>query len=300
MPPSVLPRYPVYIPTKNRSETAQALTLRFFQRDGCPFRLVVEPSQAAAYEHLVPPDQLLVLPEDDMRLLGARNWIMQHSISEGHERHWQFDDNIRNIRRMYRGERIVCPAGVGIAACEDFTDRYENVAISGMNYAMFAPRGAQRRPFLVNQHVYSATLVNNAIEQRWRLFYNDDTDMCLQVLAAGWCTIQFNAFLVEKAPTMKISGGNTTDLYQGDGRLKMARSLQRMWPHVVETDRRYQRPQHVVRGAWKGFDTPLRLKPGVDLAKLAEQPNEYGLTLTQVKPTQSARLRRDMGLDASP
>lgn len=38
-------------------------------------------------------------------------------------------------------------------------------------------------------HVYSCTLILNSIEQRWRLLYNDDTDLCLQVLAAGWCTI---------------------------------------------------------------------------------------------------------------
>lgn len=305
MPPEVMPRYPIYVPTKGRSEKAQALTIRFLARDRVPFRVVVEPSQLDAYESsgLVDPAQILVLPADGLKLLGARNWIMAHSIAEGHERHWQLDDNIRQIRRVYKSRRIVCAAGPAIAACEDFTDRYENVAISGLNYNMFVPPGSQPRPFLVNQHVYSATLVNNAIEQRWRLIYNDDTDMCLQVLAAGWCTIQFNAFVIEKTRTMQIKGGNTDDLYQGDGRLRMARTLERMWPGVVTTERRFNRPQHVIKAAWKGFDTPLKLKAGVDLAALAEKPNEYGLELREVRPIQSDHMREGLGLppsDAAP
>lgn len=54
----------------------------------------------------------------------------------------------------------------------------------------------------------------------------------------------------------------------------MARSLERVWPHVVSVGRRFRRPQHIVRGAWRGFSTPLKPKPGVDLN---EPPNEYGM-----------------------
>jgi hypothetical protein len=80
--------------------------------------------------------------------------------------------------------------------------------------------------------------------------------------------------------TMTMKGGNATELYKGDGRLKMARSLERVWPYVVETKRRFRRPQHVVRGAWRAFDTPLRLKPGVDLAKLPAV-EEFGMRMTR-------------------
>ena len=68
-------------------------------------------------------------------------------------------------------------------------------------------------------HVYSCTLVLNSIPHRWRGEYNEDTDICLQVLADGWCTILVNAYLAKKTHTMKTSGGNTDVLYQGDGRL---------------------------------------------------------------------------------
>jgi hypothetical protein len=89
---------------------------------------------------------------------------------------------------------------------------------------------------------------------------------------------------------MTVHGGNTDALYQGDGRLKMARSLERLWPGVVQTKRRFQRPQHVVKNSWKHFDTPLKLKPGIDLKAIP--PNDYGLKLTQVKEIKSESLKR--------
>ena len=205
-----LPRYPVYIPSKGRAE--HPLTVRSLQRDGVPFHLVVEPSQVQAYAPLVEPEQLLVLPRDHMRLIGARNWIKEHAIAERHERHWQLDDNMSDFKRSYQGKRIRCPAGFALRVVEDFTDRYENVAVSGMAYTMFG--WPQLPPFRVNCHVYSCTLVNNAIPHRWRLLYNDDTDFCLQVIADGWCTLLVNAVQVNKMATMAIGGGNTDDLYK--------------------------------------------------------------------------------------
>jgi hypothetical protein len=135
-------------------------------------------------------------------------------------------------------------------------------------------------PFWLNTHVYSALLIQNSIPMRWRGRYNEDTDLCLQVLSAGHCTVLFNAFVIDKAGTMTMKGGNTAELYKGDGRLRMARSLERIWPYVVTTKRRFRRPQHHVRNQWRGFDTQLKLKPGIDPKKFPA--NEYGMALVQV------------------
>jgi hypothetical protein len=303
----VLPRYPVYIPSKGRSDTGY--TLQFLQRDGVPHYLVVEPPEAEAYRVRFGAAHVLVLPwsGDDARrrsfcaergienggLVAARNWIWEHALGLGTLRHWQIDDNIMGVRRWYGGKRLRCASGVAFAATEDFVDRYENVALAGLNYTMFAHQeGKQPRdPFWLNVHVYSCSLILNDLPYRHRLVYNDDTDFCLQVLSGGWCTVLLNAFTVDKIRTMVVRGGNTDALYRGDGRLRMARSLERMWPGVVRTDRRWKRPQHVVKDSWKRFDTPLKLKPGIDLSRL--EPNEYGMKLVQVKPeVKSAALRQ--------
>ena len=238
------PRYPVYVISKGRS--SRCLTARFFVEDGVEFKLVVEPQEADAYREIF-GDRVAVLPFSELGQgsFPARNWCWEDAKAGGAKRHWIFDDNIYRVRRMFRGKRIPCRAGLALAAVEDFTDRYTNVAISGFNYTMFAmPRNPS--PFYLNVHVYSALLIENALPQRWRLRYNEDTDLCLQVLTAGLCTILFNAFSVDKVGTMTMKGGNSDELYKGSGRLVMARALEEVWPDHVTVKWRFGRPQHVV------------------------------------------------------
>lgn len=273
----ILPKYPVYIPSKGRADCCH--TARCFVRDGMPFRLVVEGPEQHVYSEQFGADRILVLPFANLgSVIPTRNWIKRHSFLEGHERHWQFDDNIYMIRRWYKGKRIPCRAGIALRVVEDFTDRYENVAIAGFNYNMFGL--GKLPPFHLNTRVYSCSLILNSLPHRWRGQYNEDTDLCLQVLADGWCTLLINVFLAHKIATMVLKGGNTKDLYQHqDGRLKMARSLERLWPGVVKTGRRFKRPQHIVFDAWKRFDTKLIQRPGVEIST---EPNEYGMQLKQV------------------
>lgn len=284
---AVVPRYPVYIPSKGRYE--RCLTARFLTEDKCPFHLVVEPQEEDAYRQRFPQASVLVLPFANLGQgsIPARNWIKAHATEAGHKRHWQIDDNCECIKRVYAGKRLRCVAGVALAAVEDFADRYENVAVAGLNYGMFVADkalfpGSGVPPFTLNTHVYSCTLTLNETQHQWRGRYNEDTDYCLQVLADGWCTVLFNAFVIKKLRTMTMTGGNTDQLYQGDGRLKMARSLERMWPGVVETKRRFGRPQHVVN--WKKFRNPLKRRTDIDWEALENAgSNDYGMVLKRVK-----------------
>lgn len=283
------PRYPIYVPSKGRADAC--LTGRMFVKDGVSFKLVVEPTERDLYAREFGDERLLVLPFSDLGQgsIPARNWIKDHAASSGATRYWCVDDNIKWVCRFYRrGTKIQCPAGPAFAAVEDFVDRYENVAIAGLNYKFFAPRGTP--PYFLNVHVYSCMLLQSGMPYRWRGRYNEDTDLCLQVLSAGLCTVLFNAFLVNKMPTMTMTGGNTSELYRGDGRLKMSRSLERAWPGVVSTTRKFKRPQHHVRDSWQKFDTPLKRRADVDFDAL-DRSNEYGLTLKQVSEIKSPVLR---------
>ena len=245
------PKYPIYVISKGRHD--RCLTARFLVRDGVPFHIVVEPQELDLYADEFGAERILVLPFSNLGLGGipARNWVWERAKSAGHERHWILDDNIYSVgkRVLIDGKikRRPTPSMPAFVACEDFADRYENVAMLGMAYQMFAPDSKKLAAFRVNHHVYSCILIKNDLPYRWRGRYNEDADLCLQVLSGGQCIVQVNAFLIQKVKTMVMTGGNSDQLYQGDGRLKMARSLERMWPHIVEVKRRFGRPQHVVR-----------------------------------------------------
>jgi hypothetical protein len=276
-------RYPIYVVSKGRSQNC--FTAKFLIRDGTPFHLVIEREEVDAYA-CYGRENLCVLPRSNQGVIYARNWCFDHALAQKAERFWNLDDNIRCIKRRHDGRRIPCNSDLAFRCIEDFVDRYENVALAGLNYEMFAPNGTTMPPYWVNTHVYSCTLVNAAIPYRWRGRYNEDTDLCLQALSGGWCTVATNVFLQMKTQTMRLKGGNT-GMYQGDGRLKMARALERLWPGVASVDRRFKRPQHVIANAWRSFPTLLKLRPDLEAA----DPARYAMDLQQVKPVKADSLR---------
>ena len=161
-----------------------------------------------------------------------------------------------------------------------FVDRYENVALSGLQYFMFIPRKAKIPPFYLNTRIYSCILIKNDLSYRWRGKYNDDTDLSIRALKDGWCTILFNAFSCDKAQTMTMKGGNTDEVYvDGDNRLKFAQSLQEQHPDVVEITQKWGRWHHHVN--YKPFARNKLIKKK-DLI-IPQGVNNYGMKLVEVE-----------------
>jgi hypothetical protein len=75
---------------------------------------------------------------------------------------------------------------------------------------------------------------------------------------------------------MTMKGGNTDELYQGDGRLKMAQSLQQQHPDVVTITRKWGRWQHQVD--YRPFKSNRLIKrDDIDIPKGV---NNYGMILS--------------------
>ena len=119
--------------------------------------------------------------------------------------------------------------------------------------------------------------LSNGEKLRNKLFYNDDTDLCLRVLKDGLPTIQINAFLIDKGTTMTIKGG-MTDYYLSDeckGRLTFAEELQKAHPDVTTITQKFGRWHHHVN--YKPFKrNKLIKKEGLIIEN---RINEYGMEL---------------------
>jgi hypothetical protein len=276
------PKYPIFIPSLGRAD--KCFSAEMFLKDDVPFSLVVQPDQVKAYADVYGIERLLVLPEDDKGLVYARLWIKDYSVAQGDERHWQFDDDVTQMNRIYKGNRIPCASNIAISLMEEFVDRYENVALASPNSNLLVicngTTDAQHPPFYLNHRCYGVFLMMNSLPNRWRFRYNEDTDMTLQVLADGWCTILFNHFTMSTPETM-THGGGQTDFYLADGRLRMSRDLERVWPGVVTTKRRFGRPQHIVKDSWRRFDNKLIKKKGL---KIKPGNDEHGMVLKAKRP----------------
>lgn len=269
------PRHPVYIISKGRWESR--LTSKALEKMGVPYRIVVEPQERAKYASVIDPAKILVLPFSNLGQgsIPARNWVWEHSVSEGAERHWILDDNIKVFYRLNRNNYHPVATGTVFKIAEDFVDRYENVALAGFEYEMFITKKAKCAPYRLNTRIYSCILIRNDLPHRWRGRYNEDTDLSLRILKDGWCTILFQALMMLKTTTMKMKGGNTDELYKGDGRLKMAQSLREQHPDMAKITWKWNRWQHTVD--YSRFKENLLVrKPGVDIP---EGVDNYGLVL---------------------
>lgn len=281
------PRFPLYIPSKSRAENGT--TARFLDKINVPYRLVVEEQQYEEYNQYFPAEKLLILDKTyqdnydtyddlgDTKSKGpgpARNFIWEHSISEGHEWHWVMDDNIALFARLHKNQRIPVGDGTIFHAMEEFVLRYENIGMAGPQYWMFAPSRAKLPPFVVGTRIYSCNLIRNDVPFRWRGRYNEDTDLSLNMLKNDWQTVQFNAFLQYKLTTQTLTGGNTEAFYAGEGTLPKSQMLVDMHPDVAKIVWKFGRWHHHVNYLpYK--DIPLIKKPDV----VIPEDNPYKLKL---------------------
>ena len=245
-----------------------------------PYKIVVEPSEYKNYAAVINPDNIIKLPSDFSKMdkggIPVRNWVWEDSIKNGYKWHWIFDDNIESIQRFNNNLRVKCKTSTPLYVLEDFVLRYTNVAIAGMNYHLFCPAFEARPPVRFNTRIYSNLLIRNDIPYRWRGRFNEDTDLCLRALKDKWCTVMFNAFLIEKRATMTQGGGNTDSIYnQGDNRYEFAKSLQDQHPDIVKISKRCGRWHHVVN--YKPFKSnKLIKKEGI---VIPDGINNYGMEL---------------------
>lgn len=277
---SSLLRYPIFIISKGRSDSR--LTVKSFEKIKVPYRIVVEPQEYDKYSSVIPRTNILILPFSNLGQgsIPARNWVWDYATKEGYTRHWIVDDNIDGFFRFNKNLKVPVGDGTIFRAMEDFTDRYENVPMSGPNYFMFVPRkSGDIKPFTSNTRVYSCILLSNKVPHRWRGRYNEDTDLSIRFLKDGYSTILFNAFLAMKSTTLTMKGGNTDELYKKndsfDGRLEMARSLLEQHPDIVKITRKWDRWQHHVD--YSSFkNNKLILKTDLNLSS---EINNYNMIL---------------------
>jgi hypothetical protein len=297
-PSPVTTKYPVYVISKGRWQHSLRLTSRALEDMQVPYFLVVEPQEKEQYKEALEKDEakfytLLTLPCENYNRsiegqgggIPVRNWVWNRSVAHRDKRHWILDDNLFCFQRLYANEKQKVWSGAVLRMMEDYVDLFSNVALAGPNYIFFAPADSKQPPYRLNTRVYSCILVNNELNlgERWRGRYNEDTDLSIRALKAGWCTMLFSALLVDKTTTMRNTGGNTTSIYTGStktaesmsdtkGREAMADSLVAQHPDVVVKVRKFKRWHHSVD--YSGFKANELKRSDVTWPKKLD---DYGL-----------------------
>ncbi len=252
---------PIYILSKNRAYLIKRkYTIRILQEMNRAFYVIVEDTDVEDYARALGSDKnLLVLPQKykqeyelcDNRGLSvstgpgpARNFAWSHSIDQGHRWHWVMDDNINDFFRLNGDLSKRAKTAQIFSAMEDFCDQFENVAMAGPEYQWHVRD--KKRPYMLNTKIFSCNLIRNDIPFRWRGRYNEDTILSLDILKAGWCTVQFKAFLQNKECTQLLKGGNTDEFYSSEGTYLKSKMLVEQHGDCAKLVKKYGRPHHHV------------------------------------------------------
>ncbi len=272
------PKYPIYIISKGRWQKRQ--TQKILEYMNLPYKIVIEPQEFELYNKYIDKSKILVLPFSNLGQgsIPARNWVWDHAISIGAEKHWILDDNIDSFYRLNKNMKLLVTCGSIFKCAEDFVNRYTNIAISGFNYNSFIFKDYVGSPYYLNTRIYSCILIKNDIPYRWRGKYNEDTDLSLRVLKDGWCTLLFNCFLANKETKMRAKGGNTDEIYkQTNNRKEFAESLKEQHPDVVDVVWKFNRWHHKVN--YKPFKKNKLIKCK-DL-NITNDINNYGMIIKE-------------------
>lgn len=289
------PKYPIYVISKGRSWLGKSHTSNRLSQMNIPHYLVVEPQEYLDYARNFTSRYVTILTMDlkyketydTFSDLGntnscgpgaVRNFCWEHSIENGFGWHWVMDDNLEGFERYVDGKRYIVYSGEAFRSLEDFVERYDNIAIAGLNYSNFCTMGSDRPAFVLNTRVYSCLLIRNDIPYRWRGRYNEDTDLSLRVLKDGWCTVLFNLFLCGKRCTQQKKGGNTDEFYAKEGTYPKSKMLVDMHPDVAKLVWKFNRVHHYVD--YSKFVQKLRLKS--DYIKNDKTINEKGMVRVEI------------------
>lgn len=294
------PKYPIYVVSKNRPNNAT--TSFHLSLMECHHYVVVEPDQMEMYQnselldfryaHLLEMDMGFYANYDTFDDLGdtkgkgpgaARNFAWDHSMRNGFDFHWVFDDNATGGFYMFHNnERLKVRTPQIFREMEQFVERYDNIGQAGLNYRMFVSQDSKYPAFSMNTRIYSFILINNSVPYRWRGRWNEDTDLSLRMLKDGWTTVQFNQFLAEKAKTQTVKGGNTEEFYDKLGTAPKSKMIVDMHPDVARLMFRFGRDHHYVD--YTGFKQELHYKDGVKEA-LSPGFNNHGLSIVMTDET---------------
>lgn len=247
-------KFPIYIISKGRYE--KPLTAKLFENAGIDYLIAVEPQEYELYSKALNEKRVLKLPFSNLGLgsYPARNYCWEHARQNGYKYHWLFDDNFLMFKKWINSKRVRIENIKDALIYVEENAIKTNVDITGFERPEFC-RKVPKKAFKNNCHVYSAMLIKNNLPYRWRLKYNEDVDLCLQVLHNGGSTSSCVYYMAKKVDTgQKMKGGNQTELYQGNApkkKLLKAKMLEAVWPQYAKTVIRFGRHHHLID--WKQF-----------------------------------------------
>jgi hypothetical protein len=214
------PKYPIYVVSYGRYDLREH-TIDSLEEMGVDYYICVQEREKELYENSKKEygwnGTIITSPNTNDGSSLQRNTCWEHSKKNGFKKFWLLDDNMTGWYYFNMLEKVKIKNPYVFTHLEDVMDNtIEPVGIVSHCYNFDVRMNELRNPFQINTKNYSSCLIDTEIcgDIRFRLKYNEDIDLTLQVLERGIKTLGFNIFLSGKKATKTIKGGNTDSIYK--------------------------------------------------------------------------------------
>jgi len=201
-------KFPIYIPSKGRAERSR--TVEELEKGNCTdYFIVVEPQDYEAYSEAHHEKNLLCLDKNDEGIYYVRNFILQHALNNGYEYVWQVDDDLQFARHSKNSKPILKPIHPTEAfiEIEQVVEKFSNIGVAGVRDSTYA--WSQPERISINKQASGCWLIKTDTGCKFRKDIIEDTDFNMQILVAGYCTLNFNRLVYVNPPTGTVEGGNS-------------------------------------------------------------------------------------------
>tara|TARA_R110001592_G_scaffold361604_3_gene672728 strand:- start:12393 stop:13772 length:1380 start_codon:yes stop_codon:yes gene_type:complete len=215
--------FPICIVTYDRAENDRGLTHLLLSKMKINHYLFVEPAEVEKYDKWINKTYGKIIVgnrdysiTDKMGSTPMRNQILDWGLSQGFERVWMLDDNIKGYTRLYQGVKNNILSGEIFSSVESYISMYDNVGVVSHNFNPLIMEGDCRAIFCKNGKCYSSMLIKTDPELRFGYRHQEDNMMSIHSVLKGYCNLCFNHIMYDKNTSGETKGGNQKDIYKSD------------------------------------------------------------------------------------
>lgn len=208
----------IFVPSRGRADINTS-TMNYASAEGVALNIVVEPQEYEKYYSIHGNNhRILTLPENNLGISYARNYIKNYAEQSGLPFFWMLDDDINGLYRR-EGTRLIKH---GFSATDEARQLFieNNVAIGAMQYRQYA--WCEKKE--LNFNVACVVAVFFDVEKTKNLSYDptcngkEDIDICISAIRNKLITCKTSLYALNCPPAGKQQGGMTDIYYSVDGK----------------------------------------------------------------------------------
>lgn len=250
--------YPIFIPSKNRPE---GKTFKLLQDIPCHKYIIVEPQDFEHYLDLNENYTIIKMPENNMGLPYARNFLKKFAESK-YDWWWQIDDDISGFYNTINRKNVKISPDKALYEAQELFKKLP-VAIGSLEYQQFA--WSQTKDFKLNSYADCVVCFNSKRTKPYNYDENQqlkqDRDMVLQVLKDGHFTMR-TCKISFAAPTMGTNKGGLQAIYREEKEKTSVEHLIKKWGKNLVTMQIKQQAQgnrYDAKINWKRFKVNINI-----------------------------------------